>query len=93
MNEPDHRELADALLDASLDFNALIASLRAAGADQFDPVRLHYLEVLAKRAVVHQGSIKRMLDAKLAQALAAFKERFNQAQCDAEEAVARSMQQ
>src|SRR4051794_39027037 len=76
MNEPDHREIADAPLDSSADFNALIASLRTAGADRFDPVRLHYIEVLAERAIAHQGSVKRLLDAKLAQALAAFKERF-----------------
>jgi hypothetical protein len=90
MNESDHR---DAPLHSSPDFNALIASLRAAGGDQFDPVRLHYIEVLAKRAIAHQGSVKRMLDVKLAQALAAFKERFDLAQCDAREVVARSAQQ
>jgi hypothetical protein len=93
MNESDRREIADAPLDSSSDFNALIASLRAAGADQFDPVRLHYIEVLAKRAIAHQGSAKRMLDAKLAQALAAFKERFDLAQCDAKETAARIVQQ
>jgi hypothetical protein len=93
MNESDHREIADAPRDSSPDFNALIASLRTAGAEQYDPVRLHYIEVLAKRAIAHQGSVKRMLDAKLAQALAAFKERFDLAQCDAKETVARSVQQ
>src|SRR5688572_18169797 len=76
MNESDHREIADAPLHSSTDFNVLIASLRAAGADQFDPVRLHYIDALAKRAIAHQGSAKRMIDVKLAQALAAFKERF-----------------
>ncbi|WP_158598029.1 DUF2894 domain-containing protein [Noviherbaspirillum saxi] len=83
----------DAPLESSVDFNALIASLRAAGADRFDPVRLHYIEVLARRASAHRGSVKRMLDAKLAQALAVFKERFDQAQCEASETVARSVQQ
>jgi hypothetical protein len=93
MNEPDHREFADAPLESSPDFNALIASLRTAGADRFDPVRLHYIEVLARRAMAHQGSVKRLLDAKLAHALAALQERFDQAQCDARKTVARSMQQ
>lgn len=93
MNEPDLREIADAPPDSSPDFNVLIASLRVAGADRFDPVRLHYIEVLAKRAIAHQGSVKRMLDAKLAQALAAFKERFELAQYDAKETVARNVQQ
>ena len=83
--------IAEALLNASSDappdFNALIDTLRTAGAHQFDPVRLHYIEVLAKRAIAYQGSVKRMLDAKLAQALAAFNERFEQAQRDAKELV------
>jgi hypothetical protein len=93
MNESDHREIADVPLDSSSDFNALIASLRTAGADRFDPVRLYYIEGLAKRTIAHQGSVKRMLDAKLAQALTAFKERFELAQCDAKDTVAQSAQQ
>jgi hypothetical protein len=93
MSESEHKEIAEVPLDSSPDFNALIASLRTAGAGQFDPVRLHYIEVLAKRAMAHQGSVKRMLDAKLAQALAAFNERFELAQTDAKEAVVRSEQQ
>ena len=93
MNDSVHREIADAPPDASPDFNALIASLRTAGAGRFDPVRLRYIEVLAKRATAHQGSVKRMLDARLAQALAALKERFDLAQCDARETLARSVRQ
>lgn len=93
MIEPDHIEIADAPLDAAPDFNALIASLRAAGAARFDPVRLHYIETLARHAMAYQGSARRMLDARLAQALAAFKERFERAQSDAGEAVAGSVQQ
>ena len=93
MNDPGHKEIADASPDASPDFDALIASLYTAGADRFDPVRLHYLEALAKRAAMHQGGVKRMLDAKLSQALAAFKERFDLAQCDARETLALGVQQ
>lgn len=93
MSEADHCEIADAALAAPPDFHALIAALRTAGADRFDSVRLHYIEVLAQRAMAHQGSVKHMLDAKLAQALAVFKERFEQAQCDAMETIARSVQQ
>jgi hypothetical protein len=92
MNESDQREITDASLDTSPDFNALIASLRTAGADRFDPVRLHYIEMLARRAIAHQGSVKRMLDAKLAQAVTAFKERFEQAKRDAGETATRSAQ-
>jgi hypothetical protein len=91
MDEADHREIMDA--PPAPDFDMLIASLRTAGAGRFDPVRLHYIEVLAKRASEHQGSVKRMLDARLTQALAALKERFEQARGDAEETVARCAQQ
>ncbi|RZI42638.1 DUF2894 domain-containing protein [Herbaspirillum sp. HC18] len=93
MSEPDISEIADVPPEASPDFDALIASLRAAGADRFDPVRLHYIDVLAKRASAHEGSAKRLLDAKLAQALAAFKDRFDVAQCEARDAVERSAKQ
>lgn len=93
MAESDHREFEDAPLDSSPDVHALIVALRAAGAVQFDPVRLHYIDVLAKRAMAHQGSVKRLLDAKLAQALAAFQERFDLARRDAEELVARTLPQ
>ncbi|MES2536021.1 MAG: DUF2894 domain-containing protein [Pseudomonadota bacterium] len=92
MNEADHREIADTPPDSSADFNTLIASLRTAGADRFDPVRLHYIEVLARRAEAHDGNVKRMLDARLAQALAAFAERFEKAQSDARETIARIVQ-
>lgn len=70
-----------------LDFSADIAALRQSGADQFDPVRLHYLQVLATRASAHQGKVKRILDGKLAHALAAFRERLAQAQRDAKDSV------
>lgn len=93
MNELARREIANAPADPSPGCDALIASLRAAGAGRFDPVRLRYIEALARRAGAHQGSARRMLDEKLAQALAALKERFERAQGDASETVARSVQQ
>ncbi|HCY64167.1 MAG TPA: DUF2894 domain-containing protein [Oxalobacteraceae bacterium] len=93
MNERVHSEVVDASPDSSPDVDALIASLRAAGADRFDPVRLRYIEVLARRAGEHQGSARRMLDAKLAQALTVLMEHFERAQGDARETVARSIQQ
>ena len=103
MSEPGEREIADAVqavssdvnvnADTNTDPNALIASLRAAGAGRFDPVRLHYIEVLAQRASTHQGSVRRMLDTRLEQALAVLKERFEQAQCNARETVDRNVQQ
>ena len=71
----------------SMGFSCEIASLRQVGADQYDPVRLHYLEVLAQRANAQQEAVKRILDAKLMQGLADFRERFTQAQSDAKNAI------
>lgn len=93
MNKTDPNKAGDTVPDPAMDFGAQIDSLRTAGADQFDPMRLHYIEVLAKRGMAHQGRVKRMLDARLAQALAAFKERFEQAQCEARETIARTTPQ
>lgn len=69
MSAPDHREA--------------LAALRQAGADKFDPVHLHYLQALTRRANAHQGAVKHLLDAKLAQALAAYTARFAQSKNDA----------
>ncbi len=91
MSEPDRDSVADA--PASTDFNALIASLRASGADRFDPVRLHYAEALAKRADAHGGEVRRVLSAKLLRELAAMQERLERARCDAREILDRGVRQ
>jgi hypothetical protein len=93
MSEPEQIEFAGAPLDSSPDFNAMIASLREAGAGRFDPVRLRYIEALARRAITHRGNVKRSLDTKLAHALAAFKERFDLARSDVQETVVQSVRQ
>lgn len=91
MTGVDAREINDSRADQSADFGALIESLRLAGADQYDPVRLHYLQVLAVRANDHQNLVKHLLDAKLAQALAVFKAQFEQAQGECRDAVAQAV--
>lgn len=70
-----------------------ITALRLAGAGQFDPVGLHYLEVLAQRTQAQPGRVQRILEDKLAQALAAFGERFARAQDDARDTIARTVPQ
>jgi hypothetical protein len=66
----------------------ILAALRQAGAHQFDPVHLHYLQVLAKRTNAHQGGgVKTLLEGKLVKALAAFKTRFDEARADASSSV------
>lgn len=64
------------------DHSAVIDALRRAGAGQFDPVHLHYLEALARRAKPQRSSVQCILDAKLTHALAVFKERMEYAQGD-----------
>lgn len=76
MIEPDTSEISQK-----------IASLRQRGADRFDPVRFHHLEVLARRASALQGQVKHLLDGKLTQALGTLKTRFEQAHTDTQLAV------
>jgi hypothetical protein len=74
------------------DLSQQIASLRQSGADQFEPVQFHFVEALAHRVNPQQGTVKRILGAKLAQAVAALGERFEQAQRDADKAIAQAAQ-
>ena len=80
--------MADAQVNQPPDVSQQIEALRQAGAHQFDPVRLHYIEQLAQRASRHQGRAKHLLDGKLAQALATLGERFTHAQSAAKDAIA-----
>lgn len=50
---------------------ARLDALRARGADRADPVRFRFIEALARRAAAHDGQARRVLDDKLAKALAA----------------------
>ncbi len=68
--------------------DALLASLRDAGGERFDAAGWHYLEALARRAAAHEGSVRRMLEAKLALAAAAFAQRLAQARSAAAELLA-----
>lgn len=67
---------------------ALAASLRDEGGKCFDAAGWHYLETLARRAAAHEGSVRRMLEAKLERSLGAFAERFVQARTAAAELLA-----
>lgn len=56
-----------------------IDRLRARGAACFDPVRFRFIEALARRAAVHGGAARRVLDCKLAKVLADYTDRFDRA--------------
>ena len=60
-----------------------------AGEARFDPVRWRYLAVLARRSQQHHGEVRRLLDGKLAAALAGYRQRFEQAQSEARLTVER----
>lgn len=62
---------------------AAIIALRAQGAHRVDPVRFGYLEALARRSAAHGGELRRALDQRLDQALAAFVARHGGAGADA----------
>ena len=93
MNAPDQSTAATPPSEPAADASAQLAALRAQGAARFDPARMHYLEALATRAAAHQGPVKRLLDARLAQGLAVFFERFALARQDATAIIEHSLAQ
>lgn len=62
----------DALPQSGPGARALLDAWRARGADQLDPVRFHFIEALERRAAVHAGEARRLIDARLTQLLNAF---------------------
>jgi hypothetical protein len=92
MSETVAHPIVEPAPDLSQDFTVQLDALRAAGGQLFDPVRMHYMEVLARRAIAQQGKVKSLLEAKLLHAIAAFKERMMQAQKDAKLSIAKVTQ-
>lgn len=68
--------------------DSLLASMRDQGGERFDAAGWHYLETLARHAAAHEGSVRRLLEAKLERALAAFGERYAQGRAAAAELLA-----
>ena len=79
--------------DPAFDPSLEIASLRTIGAHRLDPVRFHFIEVLARRELEQQGAVRRILSGRLAEALAAYRARFEQTQNEAKGTVARISEQ
>ena len=73
-----------------VDPGVLIDALRARSADRFDPVGFRFIEALARRATAHRDDARRLLDRRLAKALADFGERFDRAEREATVTLARS---
>lgn len=64
--------------DTAIDPRAM--ALRERDAQRLDPVGLCYVEALARRAAGHGGEVRRLLDAKLEQAVASCVARLEQAE-------------
>ena len=73
---------------ADMGIDTLLASMRDQGAERFDAAGWHYLTTLERRAAAHEGSVRRMLEAKCQQALTSFAERFTQARSASAELLA-----
>lgn len=54
------------------DVGPTIAAWRTSGADRIGPVRFRFIEALARRAAAHDGDVRRLLDDKLAVAVAGY---------------------
>lgn len=88
MTSPDHRAAETAPTEPPPDPRAVMAALGQAGAAQWDPVRLHYLQAVLRRADAESGRVKELLESRLANAVAAYQARFDRALSDARHAVA-----
>ena len=65
---------ANGVTEVATDFSAVVTALRQAGGDQYDPVHLLYLEVLARRVPTQPASVQHILGRKLTLALLDFKQ-------------------
>ena len=59
---------------------ATLDALRLAGAQQLDPLRWHYLERLQERALAQAPAVQRVLEGRVALALADYQQRMHLAQ-------------
>ncbi len=87
MTTPDHSEGEATQVEPPLDTRAVIAALHQAGAAQWDPVHLHYLQALMKRSEAESGRVKELLEIRLTNAVAALKARFDRALSETRAAV------
>ena len=67
------------MADVISSIDASIAALRERGAARVDPVRLRFIESLARRSAGYEGAVRHRLDARLAALVAACSEALDQA--------------
>jgi hypothetical protein len=68
--------------------DSLVHALTVRGALQFDPIGLHYIETLTRRASTHGGLVRQLLDGKIRAAAAALEDRLDSAQTQAQPVIA-----
>ena len=62
------------------DVAATLAAWRERGVHRHDPVRFHVIEALARRAAAHEGEALRVIEARLAELVAAYREAIGKAE-------------
>lgn len=60
---------------------AALDAWRAHGADRLDPIRFHFIEALHRRSASQSGEARRILDARLADLMAAYADNLERATC------------
>ena len=65
------------------DVAATLAAWRERGVHRADPVRFHVIEALARRAAAHDGEARRVIEARLAELVAAYREAIDSAAASA----------
>lgn len=58
--------------DSQIDARSVLEAWREQGADRMSRVRFHRLDALERRAAGHDGEVRRLLDARLAELIAAY---------------------
>lgn len=70
-----------------IDGEALVAALRAQGADRINPVRFRFIEAMARRLVKQSGASREILERRLAELLADYEGRLRQGGHDGRQAL------
>lgn len=72
---------------------ARLAALRAAGAQGLDPIAMHFLEALARRAAGQTESVRRVLASRIEQTADALEARLEQARTQAQDLLSAGLPQ
>jgi hypothetical protein len=70
--------------------NQMLAALRDAGAQRFDPARFRFIEAMQRKSLHQPGPVQRILNIKIVHALADYRTRFDHARRAAAATVART---